>query len=155
MLKALGRIKKKMRFKFVFEPVHMINCTDTGQQSIPKMTPSHRKGTIARLFFGTRDLKCNGQIRREAVFSFVDTRLKIWRQITRRKWKALKAWTMSLKKSSSRLGANGVTVGEERHEYDWVVLELAGHICFEELEDDWNVFCQCHTRESVVVVEFG
>ena len=26
--------------------------------------------------------------------------------------------------------------GEERHEYDWVVLELTGHICFEELEDD-------------------
>ena len=50
MLKALGRIKKKMRFKFVFEPVHMIGSTDTARQPIPKMRPSHRKGTIARLF---------------------------------------------------------------------------------------------------------
>ena len=65
--------RKKMRFKFVFEPVHMIDSTDTARQPIPKMRPSHRKGTIACLFFGTRDLKCNGQIRMETVFSFVDT----------------------------------------------------------------------------------
>ena len=32
------------------------------------------------------------------------------------------------------------TVGEERHEYDRVVSELAEHICFEELEDNWDVF---------------
>ena len=51
---------------------------------IPKVRHSHRKGTIAHLFFGTKDLKCNGQIRTETVFSSVDTRLKIWRQITRR-----------------------------------------------------------------------
>ena len=36
------------------------------------------------MFFGTRDLKCDGQIRAETVFSFVNTRLKIRRQITRR-----------------------------------------------------------------------
>ena len=82
--RRLEESRKKMRFKVVFEPVHMINSTDTARQPIPKMRPSHRKGTIARLFFGTRDLKCNGQIRTETVFSFVDTRLKIWRQITRR-----------------------------------------------------------------------
>ena len=82
--RRLEESRKKMRFKFVFEPVHMIDSTDTARQTIPKMRPSHRKGTIARLFFGTRDLKCNGQIRTETVFSFVDTRLKIWSQITRR-----------------------------------------------------------------------
>ena len=82
--RRLEESRKKMRFKFVFEPVHMIDSTDTARQPIPKMRPSHRKGTIARLFFGARDLKCNGQIRTETVFSFVDTRLKIWRQITRR-----------------------------------------------------------------------
>ena len=60
MLKALGRIKEKMRFKFVFKPIHMIDCTDTARQPIPKMRSSHRNGTIARMFFGTRDLKCNG-----------------------------------------------------------------------------------------------
>ena len=59
-------------FKFVFEPVHMIHCMDSDWQPIPKMRPSDRKGTIARLFFGTRDLKCNGQIRTETVFSFVE-----------------------------------------------------------------------------------
>ena len=75
--RCLEESRKKMRFKFVFEPVHMIDSTDTARQPIPKMRPSHRKGTIARLFFGTRDLKCNGQIRTETVFSFVDTRLKI------------------------------------------------------------------------------
>ena len=82
--RRLEESRKKMRFKFVFEPVHMIDSTDTARQPIPKMRSSHRKGTIARLFFDTRDLKCNGQIRTETVFSFVDTRLKIWRQITRR-----------------------------------------------------------------------
>ena len=75
--RRLEESRKKMRFKFVFEPVHMIDNTDTARQLIPKMRPSHRKGTIARLFFGMRDLKCNGQIRTETVFSFVDTRLKI------------------------------------------------------------------------------
>ena len=59
--RRLEESRKKMRFKFVFEPVHMIDSTDTARQPIPKMRPSHRKGTIARLFFGTRDLKCNGQ----------------------------------------------------------------------------------------------
>ena len=63
--KRLEESRKKMRFKFVFEPVHMIDSMDTARQPIPKMRPSHRKGTIARLFFGTRDLKCNGQIRTE------------------------------------------------------------------------------------------
>ena len=82
--RRLEESRKKMRFKFVFEPVYMIDSTDTARQPIPKMRPSHRKGTTARLFFGTRDLKCNGQIRTETVFSFVDTRLKIWSQITRR-----------------------------------------------------------------------
>ena len=75
--RRLEESRKKMRFKFVFEPVHMIDSTDTARQLIPKMKPSHRKGTIARLFFGTRDLKCNGQIQTETVFSFVDTRLRI------------------------------------------------------------------------------
>ena len=63
-------------------------------------------------------------------------------------WKLWKPGQWAWKESSSRLGANGGTVGEERHEDDWVVLELAGHICFEGLEDDWDVFCQCYTRES-------
>ena len=57
--------RKKIRFQLVSEPVHMIDCTDTAWQHIPKMRPSHKKGTIARMFFGTRDLKCNGQIRTE------------------------------------------------------------------------------------------
>ena len=96
---------------------------------IPKMRPSHRKGTIAHLFFGTRDLKCNGQIRTETVFSSVDTRLKNMKtnnqeNLYRKLWKP---WQWAWKESSSRLGANGGTVGEERHEYDWVVLELAGN----------------------------
>ena len=81
--RRLGESRKKMRFKFVFEPVLMIDSTDTARQPIPKMRPSYRKGTIAHLFFGARDLKCNGQIRKETVFSFVDTKLKIWRQITK------------------------------------------------------------------------
>ena len=75
--RRLEESRKKMRFKVVFEPVHMIDSTDTARQPIPKMRPSHRKGTIARLFFGTRDLKCNGQIRTETVFSFVDTNVHV------------------------------------------------------------------------------
>ena len=84
--RRLEESRKKVRFKFAFEPIHMIDCTDTAwqRQPIPKMRPSHRKGTIARMFFGTRDLKCNGQIGTKTVISFVDTRLKIWWQITRR-----------------------------------------------------------------------
>ena len=58
--RCLEESRKKMRFKFVFELVHMIDSTDTARQPIPKMRPSHRKGMIARLFFGARDLKCNG-----------------------------------------------------------------------------------------------
>ena len=79
--RRLEESRKKMRFKFVFEPVHMIDSTDTARQPIPKMRPSHRKGMIARLFFGTRDLKCNGQIWTETVISFVDTRLKIFESL--------------------------------------------------------------------------
>ena len=56
----LEESRKKMRFKFIFEPVHMIDCTDTGRKSIPYMRPSHRKGKIASMFFDTRDFKCNG-----------------------------------------------------------------------------------------------
>ena len=37
MRKAFGRIKEKMRFKFVFEPIHMIDCMDAVRQLIPKM----------------------------------------------------------------------------------------------------------------------
>ena len=40
-------LRKKIRFEFVFKPVHVIDCTDTARQPIPKMRPSHRKGTIA------------------------------------------------------------------------------------------------------------
>ena len=47
--RRLEESRKKMRFKFVFEPVHMIDNTDTARQLIPKIRPSHRKGTIARL----------------------------------------------------------------------------------------------------------
>ena len=43
--RRLEESRKKMRFKFVFEPVHMIDSTDTARQPIPKMRPSHRKGT--------------------------------------------------------------------------------------------------------------
>ena len=40
--RRLEESRKKMRFKFVFEPVHMIDNTDTAQQPIPKMRPCHR-----------------------------------------------------------------------------------------------------------------
>ena len=72
-------LRKDIRFEFVFKPVLVIDCTDTALQSIPKMRPNHRKGRIAsaHVFFGMRDLKSNGQIRTETIFSFVDTRMKI------------------------------------------------------------------------------
>ena len=65
--------------------------------------------------------------------------MKIRTQITRSaKMESFKGLHSELKKNpSSQLGANEGTEEEERHEYNWVVLKLAGHIiCFEELEDD-------------------
>ena len=56
------------------KPVHNYD-RPPARQLIPKMKPGHIKGTIARMFFGSRDLKCNGHIRTETVFSFVDTKL--------------------------------------------------------------------------------
>ena len=70
--RRLEELRKKMRFKFVFEPVHMIDSTDTARQPIPKMRPSHRKGTIAPLVFwheGPQMLMA--KFRTETVFSFV------------------------------------------------------------------------------------
>ena len=49
--RRLEESRKKMRFKFVFEPVHMIDNTDTARQPIPKMRPSHRKGTNTLFHF--------------------------------------------------------------------------------------------------------
>ena len=56
-MRRLEELRKKIRFELVFKLVYVIDCTDTAQQPIPKMRPSHRKGTIASTFFGTRDLK--------------------------------------------------------------------------------------------------
>ena len=68
--------KKKVRFKFVFEPVHKIACIGIAQLHIQQIGPSHRKDTIVCIFC-TRGLKRNDQLRAETVFNlYTLTRLK-------------------------------------------------------------------------------
>ena len=69
------------------------------------------------------------------------------------KWNTLEAWPMSLKRNLFLIGSQW-TVVEERHEYDWIFLELTGHICFEELEDHLDVFWSI-PYERDAEAEFG
>ena len=74
--RRLEESRKEMKFKFVFEIVLKTDCTTLFGSPFQRLDPATEKARSLACFFSTRNLKCNGQIRTETVFGFVDTRLK-------------------------------------------------------------------------------
>ena len=77
--RSLEESIKKMRFKFVFEPIQMINCTNTAWQPIPKMRATEKaRSSTCFLTRGTSNVMAKFErIPENNIFTLMNTKLKI------------------------------------------------------------------------------